>query len=29
VPYDNLEAAKRVRSAGLPESLAWRLERGV
>ena len=29
VPYDHLEAARKVREAGLPESLAYRLERGV
>jgi diadenosine tetraphosphatase ApaH/serine/threonine PP2A family protein phosphatase len=29
VPYDHLEAARKVRAAGLPESLAYRLERGV
>jgi diadenosine tetraphosphatase ApaH/serine/threonine PP2A family protein phosphatase len=29
VPYDHLEAARKVRAAGLPESLAYRLERGA
>lgn len=29
VPYDNQEAARKVRAAGLPESLAYRLERGI
>lgn len=29
VPYDHLEAARKVRAAGLPEQLAYRLERGV
>jgi diadenosine tetraphosphatase ApaH/serine/threonine PP2A family protein phosphatase len=29
VPYDNLAAARKVREAGLPESLAFRLERGI
>lgn len=29
VPYDNAAAAARIRSAGLPESLASRLERGA
>jgi diadenosine tetraphosphatase ApaH/serine/threonine PP2A family protein phosphatase len=29
VPYDNLAAARKVRAAGLPEMLAYRLERGV
>jgi len=29
VPYDNLAAAAKVRAAGLPEVLAYRLERGV
>jgi diadenosine tetraphosphatase ApaH/serine/threonine PP2A family protein phosphatase len=29
VPYDNLAAASRVREAGLPASLAYRLERGI
>lgn len=29
VPYDNLEAARKVRDAGLPHSLAYRLERGI
>ena len=29
VPYDNLKAAAKVRLAGLPELLAYRLERGV
>jgi diadenosine tetraphosphatase ApaH/serine/threonine PP2A family protein phosphatase len=29
VPYDHLAAAKKIRAAGLPESLAFRVERGV
>ena len=29
VPYDHHAAARKVRAAGLPESLAYRLERGV
>ena len=29
VPYDNVAAARKVRAAGLPEILAYRLERGV
>jgi len=29
VPYDNLAAAAKIRAAGLPEALAYRLERGV
>lgn len=29
VPYDNLAAARKIRAAGLPESLAYRLERGI
>lgn len=29
VPYDNEAAAQKVRAAGLPESLAYRLERGI
>ncbi|MGE5095710.1 MAG: metallophosphoesterase family protein [Betaproteobacteria bacterium] len=29
VPYDHLEAARKVRAAGLPEALAYRLERGI
>jgi diadenosine tetraphosphatase ApaH/serine/threonine PP2A family protein phosphatase len=29
VPYDNREAARKIRAAGLPESLAYRLERGI
>lgn len=29
VAYDHHEAASRIRRAGLPESLAWRLESGV
>jgi len=29
VPYDHREAARKVRAAGLPESLAHRLERGT
>jgi hypothetical protein len=29
VPYDHLAAAKKIRTAGLPESLAFRVERGV
>jgi diadenosine tetraphosphatase ApaH/serine/threonine PP2A family protein phosphatase len=29
VPYDNAEAARKVRAAGLPEALAYRLERGA
>lgn len=28
IPYDNAAAARKVRAAGLPESLAWRLETG-
>jgi diadenosine tetraphosphatase ApaH/serine/threonine PP2A family protein phosphatase len=28
IPYDSATAAKKVRAAGLPESLAWRLETG-
>jgi len=28
IAYDNATAAKKVRAAGLPESLAWRLETG-
>jgi diadenosine tetraphosphatase ApaH/serine/threonine PP2A family protein phosphatase len=29
VPYDNLAAARKIREAGLPEALAYRLERGI
>jgi diadenosine tetraphosphatase ApaH/serine/threonine PP2A family protein phosphatase len=29
VPYDFRSAAQKIRAAGLPERLAWRLERGV
>jgi len=29
VPYDTSAAARKVRAAGLPESLAYRLERGI
>jgi diadenosine tetraphosphatase ApaH/serine/threonine PP2A family protein phosphatase len=29
VPYDNLAAARKVRAAGLPEMLAYRLEHGA
>ena len=29
VPYDHLAAAKKIRAAGLPESLAFRVERGI
>jgi diadenosine tetraphosphatase ApaH/serine/threonine PP2A family protein phosphatase len=29
VPYDNKSAARKVREAGLPERLAYRLERGI
>jgi diadenosine tetraphosphatase ApaH/serine/threonine PP2A family protein phosphatase len=29
VPYDNVAAARKVRAAGLPEALAYRLERGI
>jgi diadenosine tetraphosphatase ApaH/serine/threonine PP2A family protein phosphatase len=29
VPYDNFAAARKVRAAGLPDMLAYRLERGV
>jgi diadenosine tetraphosphatase ApaH/serine/threonine PP2A family protein phosphatase len=29
VPYDHVQAASKIRAAGLPESLAFRLERGV
>jgi len=29
VPYDNHAAARKVRAAGLPEPLAYRLERGI
>ncbi|HWH39036.1 MAG TPA: metallophosphoesterase family protein [Usitatibacter sp.] len=29
VPYDHFAAARKVRAAGLPESLAYRLERGM
>lgn len=29
VPYDHLEAARKIRAAGLPEGLAYRLERGA
>lgn len=29
VPYDNESAARKIRRAGLPESLAYRLERGI
>jgi diadenosine tetraphosphatase ApaH/serine/threonine PP2A family protein phosphatase len=29
VPYDNEAAARKVRAAGLPEALAYRLERGI
>jgi len=29
VPYDNLAAARKVRAAGLPAALAYRLERGI
>ena len=28
VPYDHVEAARKVRAAGLPERLALRLETG-
>jgi diadenosine tetraphosphatase ApaH/serine/threonine PP2A family protein phosphatase len=28
IPYDNAAAARKIRAAGLPESLAWRLETG-
>lgn len=29
VPYDHLAAARKVREAGLPGSLAWRIEAGI
>jgi diadenosine tetraphosphatase ApaH/serine/threonine PP2A family protein phosphatase len=29
VPYDNYAAARKIRSAGLPDMLAYRLEKGV
>jgi len=29
VPYDNMAAARKVREAGLPVALAYRLERGI
>jgi diadenosine tetraphosphatase ApaH/serine/threonine PP2A family protein phosphatase len=29
VPYDNLAAARKIRAAGLPAALAYRLERGI
>ena len=29
VPYDFRSAAQKIRAAGLPERIAWRLERGV
>jgi len=29
VAYDNIAAARKIRRAGLPEALAWRVERGV
>ena len=29
VPYDNRAAARKIREAGLPEALAYRLERGI
>ena len=29
VAYDNVAAARKIRRAGLPEALAWRVERGV
>ena len=29
VPYDHLAAAAKIRAAGLPESLAFRVERGI
>jgi diadenosine tetraphosphatase ApaH/serine/threonine PP2A family protein phosphatase len=29
VPYDHLAAAQKIRQAGLPESLAYRIEKGV
>ena len=29
VPYDRFAAARKVRAAGLPDSLAYRLERGI
>ena len=29
VPYDNHATAKKIRKAGLPEALAYRLERGI
>ena len=29
VPYDHFEAARKIRAAGLPEGLAYRLERGA
>jgi hypothetical protein len=29
VPYDYQAAAQKIRAAGLPERLAWRLERGA
>jgi diadenosine tetraphosphatase ApaH/serine/threonine PP2A family protein phosphatase len=29
VPYDHFAAARKIRAAGLPESLAYRLERGA
>lgn len=29
VAYDHLSAAKKIRAAGLPESLAFRVERGI
>ena len=29
VPYDTAEAARKIRAAGLPETLAYRIERGA
>jgi diadenosine tetraphosphatase ApaH/serine/threonine PP2A family protein phosphatase len=29
VPYDHDRAARKIRAAGLPESLAWRVQRGA
>ena len=28
VPYDHMTAARKIIAAGLPERLAWRLQRG-
>jgi hypothetical protein len=29
VPYDNYAAAEKIRKAGLPAQLAYRVERGI